>query len=294
MNILNRNILIIGGAGKMGLWFSRFFLNCGFNVSIYDIDVKAARNAQRKLNLRIYENIGKAIEDNNLIVISVPMEALKDVFTSISHHIHNNHIIIDISSVKVYSVKLMHEYVKQGFKIGVHPMFGPGARTISGKTIIFTPINIDDFEPSWSIAKIFVDKGAKAVFMTPEEHDKYISVILTFPFVISISVMDVINNLNFDDVVINEISSPSFKLLHTLCKAIIGNDPKLYTSIIKYSSKDAIKYFSKILNDIANMDELSLKDYAVKLKSRLNFTDLLEAYNLMYDFSELKQQSYRH
>ncbi len=289
MNISNKNILVIGGAGKMGLWFSRFFLNCGFNVSIYDINIKAAKNIQKKLNLKIYENIGKAVEDSNLIVTSVPIEALKDVFTSISHHIRNDHVIMDISSVKVYSVKLMHEYVKQGFKIGVHPMFGPGAKTISGKTIIFTPISLDDFEPSWSLAKIFVDKGAKTIFMTPEEHDKYISVILTFPFIISISIMNAIIDLNFDDIIINEISSPSFKLLYTLCKAIMSNDPKLYTSIIKYTPKDAVKYFSRTLNNIVNIDELNLKDYAVKLKNRLNPADLLKAYNFMYAFSELKQ-----
>jgi len=290
MNVLGKNILIIGGAGKMGVWFSRFFLNCGFNVSIYDINIKAARSLQEKLGLRVYEDIGGAVEDNNLIIISVPIEAIKDVFTSISNYIRNDHVVIDISSVKVYSVKLMHKYVKKGFRIGIHPMFGPGAKTIIGKTIIFTPISLEDFKPSWDLAKIFVDKGAKAVFMTPEEHDRYMSIILTLPFIIGTSIMDLVSSFNFDDEVINEVSSPSFKLLYTICKAIISNDPKLYTSIIKHLPKDAVKYFSKTLDSILNLDELSLNDYVVKLKNKLNPTDLLEAYNSMYVLSELRQQ----
>ena len=289
MNVLGKNILIIGGAGRMGVWFSRFFLSCGFNVSIYDVNIKAARSLQEKLSLKVYEDVGKAVEDNNLIFTSVPIEAIKDVFTSISNYIHDDHVVIDISSVKVYSVKLMHEYVKKGFKIGIHPMFGPGARTINGKTIIFTPISLEDFKPSWDLAKIFVDKGAKAVFMTPEEHDRYMSIILTFPFIIGTSIMDVVSNFNFDDEVINEVSSPSFKLLYTICKAIISNDPKLYTSIIKHLPKDAVKYFSKTLNSIMNLDESSLKDYAAKLKGKLKPNDLLEAYNFMYVLSELRQ-----
>jgi prephenate dehydrogenase len=290
MSALGKNILIIGGAGKMGVWFSRFFLNCGFNVSIYDVNIKAARSIQEKLSLKVYEDVGEAVEDNNLIVISVPIEAIKDVFTSISNHIRNDHIVIDISSVKAYSVRLMHECVKKGFKIGIHPMFGPGARTISGKTIIFTPISLEDLKPSWDLAKIFVDRGAKAVFMTPEEHDRYMSIILTFPFIIGASIMDVISSLDFDDEVINEISSPSFKLLYTICKAIISNDPKLYTSIIKYLPKDAAKHFSKTINNIINLDESSLKDYVTKLKNKLKPSDLLEAYNFMYVLSELRQQ----
>jgi prephenate dehydrogenase len=290
MSALGKNILIIGGAGKMGVWFSRFFLNCGFNVSIYDVNIKAARSIQEKLSLKVYEDVGEAVEDNNLIVISVPIEAIKDVFTSISNHIHNDHIVIDISSVKAYSVRLMHECVKKGFKIGIHPMFGPGARTISGKTIIFTPISLEDLKPSWDLAKIFVDRGAKAVFMTPEEHDRYMSIILTFPFIIGASIMDVVSSLDFDDEVINEISSPSFKLLYTICKAIISNDPKLYTSIIKYLPKDAAKHFSKTINNIINLDESSLKDYVTKLKNKLKPSDLLEAYNFMYVLSELRQQ----
>jgi prephenate dehydrogenase len=290
MSALGKNILIIGGAGKMGVWFSRFFLNCGFNVSIYDVNIKAARSIQEKLSLKVYEDVGEAVEDNNLIVISVPIEAIKDVFTSISNHIRNDHIVIDISSVKAYSVRLMHECVKKGFKIGIHPMFGPGARTISGKTIIFTPISLEDLKPSWDLAKIFVDKGAKAVFMTPEEHDRYMSIILTFPFIIGASIMDVVSSFDFDDEVINEISSPSFKLLYTICKAIISNDPKLYTSIIKYLPKDAAKHFSKTINNIINLDESSLKDYVTKLKNKLKPSDLLEAYNFMYVLSELRQQ----
>jgi len=290
MSALGKNILIIGGAGKMGVWFSRFFLNCGFNVSIYDVNIKAARSIQEKLSLKVYEDVGEAVEDNNLIVISVPIEAIKDVFTSISNHIRNDHIVIDISSVKAYSVRLMHECVKKGFKIGIHPMFGPGARTISGKTIIFTPISLEDLKPSWDLAKIFVDRGAKAVFMTPEEHDRYMSIILTFPFIIGASIMDVVSSLDFDDEVINEISSPSFKLLYTICKAIISNDPKLYTSIIKYLPKDAAKHFSKTINNIINLDESSLKDYVTKLKNKLKPSDLLEAYNFMYVLSELRQQ----
>jgi len=290
MSALGKNILIIGGAGKMGVWFSRFFLNCGFNVSIYDVNIKAARSIQEKLSLKVYEDVGEAVEDNNLIVISVPIEAIKDVFTSISNHIRNDHIVIDISSVKAYSVRLMHECVKKGFKIGIHPMFGPGARTISGKTIIFTPISLEDLKPSWDLAKIFVDRGAKAVFMTPEEHDRYMSIILTFPFIIGASIMDVVSSFDFDDEVINEISSPSFKLLYTICKAIISNDPKLYTSIIKYLPKDAAKHFSKTINNIINLDESSLKDYVTKLKNKLKPSDLLEAYNFMYVLSELRQQ----
>lgn len=286
MNALDKKVLIIGGAGRMGRWFSRFFLNCGFNVSIYDVDAKAARSVQEELNLKVYENIGEAIKDNNLIVTSVPIEALKNVFTLISRYIGDDHVVMDISSVKVYSVKLMHEYIKQGFKIGVHPMFGPGANTIRGKTLIFTPTSIEDFKPSWSLAKIFVDNGAKAVFMTPEEHDRFMSMILTFPFIISTSIINVINNFNFDDEVINEISSPSFTLLYTLCKAIIGDDPKLYTSIIKYLPGNTIKYFSKTINNIVNLDEVSLRDYVAKLKSSLKPNDLLEAYKRMYALSE--------
>lgn len=286
MNVLDKNVLIIGGAGRMGKWFSKFFLNCSFNVSIYDIDAKAARSVQEELNLKVYESVREAIEDNNLIVISVPIEALKDVFLLISRYICNDHVVMDISSVKVYSVNLMHKYIKQGFKIGVHPMFGPGAKTISGKTLIFTPTSLNDFKPSWSLAKIFVDKGAKTVFMTPEEHDKFMSMILTFPFIISTSIINVVNNFNFDDEVINEISSPSFKLLYTLCKAIISDDPKLYTSIIKYLPRSAIKHLAKTLNSIVNLDEVSLKNYIVKLKNSLKLNDLLEAYKRMYILSE--------
>ncbi|MCL0091254.1 prephenate dehydrogenase [Dehalococcoidales bacterium] len=222
-------IAIIGGSGKMGRWFANFLLNDGKEVVISGRNETKLREAQQQLGVRIATNV-EAVKGADIVLLSVPIESFEEVVTQISPYIKPRQVVIDITSIKVFPVAIMHKHLKTGLVLGTHPLFGPGARSIVNQNFILTPTNEEERVLAQKIREYLESKGARVSLMTPDQHDEKMTIILGLSHFIAIVSADTL--LSSDKLSQTEaIDGITYKMLLTLVESVISEEPEFYASL---------------------------------------------------------------
>ncbi len=229
--VMNRatRIAIIGGAGKMGRWFANFLLRDGKEVAIADSNREKLLEARNQLAVETMSNV-EAVRSADTVLISVPIDSFEEVVEQIHPYTHSGQVIIDITSVKVFPVEVMHKYIRAGLVLGAHPMFGPGAKDVSNKNFILTPTSEEETALAQEIRQYLETRGARVTLMTPYEHDEMMTMILGLPSFIAMVSADTL--LSFDKLKLTRaISGSTYKLLLMLAESVVSEDPELYASL---------------------------------------------------------------
>jgi len=229
--VMNRakRIAIIGGAGKMGRWFANFLLRDGKEVAITDSNREKLLEVSKQLAVETMPNV-EAVRSADAVLISVPIDSFEEVVEQIHPYTHSGQVIIDIASVKVFPVEVMHKYIRAGSVLGAHPMFGPGAKDVSNNNFILTPTSEDETALAQEIGQYLETRGARVTLMTPREHDEMMTIILGLPSFIAMVSADTL--LSFDKLKLTRaISGSTYKLLLMLAESVVSEDPELYASL---------------------------------------------------------------
>ncbi|RLC61030.1 MAG: prephenate dehydrogenase, partial [Chloroflexi bacterium] len=126
--------------------------------------------------------------------------------------------------------EIMRKHIKTGLTLGVHPMFGPGAKSIAKQHFVLTPTNEEEEALAQKVREYLDAKGAKVTLMTPQEHDEAMAIILGLSHFIALVSADTLLNLdNFKKMQI--ISGTTYKLLLTLVGSVLSEDPEFYASL---------------------------------------------------------------
>jgi prephenate dehydrogenase len=223
-------IAVIGGSGNMGRWFARFALKEGHQVTITGRNKAKLREAGKQLTVEATTDNIEAVRRSQVILISVPIDNFEAVVEQIGPHTSSEQLIIDITSVKVLPMAAIHRHIKSRKVLGMHPMFGPGARDIANRSFMLTPTNEEEQTIAERAREYLEKRGAKVTLVSPEEHDEIMTVVLGLSHFIAIVAGDTILRFNRLRQVGNA-SGITFKLLSTLTESVISEDPELYASL---------------------------------------------------------------
>ncbi len=117
----------------------------------------------------------KEVYQTDVIFYAVPISTFESVIKSHKKYFKDNHLLIDVLSVKMHPKKIFNKYLK-GLKtqaLLTHPMFGPDSSKngFSGLPIILDKYKTDD--KNFSFWKdFFTKKGLKVIEMSAQEHDR--------------------------------------------------------------------------------------------------------------------------
>jgi prephenate dehydrogenase len=222
-------VAIIGGSGKMGRWLAHFLLKEGKEVIITGRNERKLLEAKQQLGVDIATN-AEAVKRADAVLISVPMDNFEAVIEQICPYISPKQVIIDITSIKVFPVEIMHKHIKTGLALGVHPMFGPGINDIAGQNFVLTPTNREEQALAQKVREYLEARGARITLMTPQEHDEMMTVILGLSHFIAIVSADTL--VSIDKLgLMQAISGTTYRALLTLVESVISEDPELYASL---------------------------------------------------------------
>ena len=223
-------VAIIGGSGKMGRWFANFLLKDGKEVVITGRNQRKLLETKQQLgNVEVATNL-EAVKSADAILISVPIANFQDVVEQLHPYTRHEQVIIDVTSIKVSPVEIMHKHIKAGTILGVHPMFGPGARDITNQNFVLTPTNEAETALAQKTRGYLETRGARVALMTPQEHDEMMSIILGLSHFIAIVSADTL--LSLDNLKQSEaIGGSTYKVLLTLAGSVISEEPELYASL---------------------------------------------------------------
>jgi len=217
------------GAGKMGRWFTRFFLEEGDSVVVSSRSEGKLLKLKEEFGVETASNVG-AVKKADRVLICVPIENFEEVVKEIHSHVRPDQVVMDICSVKEMPIKIMHEYIKAGVTLGTHPVFGPGAKSIKNQNFILTP-TVEKEEAFAENFKGWLEgRGANVFIMSPRRHDELMSVVLGLPHFLGLVVCDALLDYgNFLEM--EKVAGASYKMLLTLAEAVASEETGFYASL---------------------------------------------------------------
>jgi len=213
----------------MGRWFANFLIKEGKDVLITGRSEQKLRKVKEQLNVETSTSLA-AVKSADVIIISVPIDTFEAVVKELQPHVHSGQIVLDVTSVKVSPVDIMHRYLKSASVLGTHPVFGPGARDLVNKNFVLTPTNENEQALAEKVRQYLEKLGAKVSLMPPQEHDKMMAVVLGLSHFIAIVSADTLLGLGKLKTM-GDIGGSTYKLLRTLAESVVSEDADFYASL---------------------------------------------------------------
>ena len=279
------------GAGKMGVWFARFFQSKGYTVTL--ADRKQEKLSKLKKEVNTTTDFKQAVQGADQILLSVSISAFEDVVKTISPAIRKGQVVMDICSIKETPVNIMHKYIKDGLVLGTHPVFGPGSNGVKHKAYILTPTNSREQEFAEQFKKWLEQEEAHVFVMTPKKHDELMSVVLGLPHFLGLVACEtLLEQKNLAET--KKVAGTTYRMLFTLAEATALETPDLYANLqtnLPELGKIEDQFMAKAqewLNLIKKKDAKAIVERMEQLKKKLteSDSDFAESYEVMYKMLE--------
>jgi len=280
------------GAGKMGVWFAKFFVSKGYDVILADRK-KAKLEAQKDLLVDLTTNFEDAVQDADQIFLCVSINAIEEVAKAISPAIHKGQVVMDICSIKEAPVKTMHQYLNGATILGTHPVFGPGSNGVKHKAYVLTPTNAKEQEFAEQFKQWLEKEEAHVFIMTPKKHDELMSVVLGLPHFLGLVACEtLLEQGNLPET--KKVAGTTYRMLFTLAEATALETPDLYASVqTNLANLGGIEdlFMTKaeeLLALIKNKDQKAIVERMEQLKKKLYAadSDFADSYDVMYKMLE--------
>ncbi|MSV33607.1 MAG: prephenate dehydrogenase [Nitrosarchaeum sp.] len=220
---MKKKITIIGIGGQMGQWFAKYFLANDFEVTGYDTENKI----QGKGIIQSDSLVGGILKAD-YVVLCTPTRRTPEIIRLIAKEMKRGTYLIEISSEKSKVVASLSKMPTKINPICIHPMFGPGAKSIKGQNIISVPVK--DAKKELAIAKELFD-GANFVTIDAIEHDKKIAVILGLTHLMNLVFANIISKDEKMSLT-EKMSGTTFRVQKILAESIMTESPELIETII--------------------------------------------------------------
>lgn len=206
------------------------------------------------------------ISDADLVILSVPVNAILELVPVISKIISPDCIVCDVGSTKRQIVskldKLLPNYV------GAHPLAGSEkqgivnsqANIFKGSLCILTPTKNTSSTAFLKIKRLWSSIGAKVISMPSDTHDRILSFTSHLPHIIAFSLMGVIPE--------KYIKFASSGLKDTT--RIAASDAKLWNDIFLSNQKNIIKAIELFQDKLSRIKSVVTKKDAKALEKILN------------------------
>lgn len=282
-------VAIIGGAGRMGAWFAKYFLEHGHEVVISDIRVDKVREIAKQMGVKSSENNVWAARGADLVLVSTPIDVTPKVLTEILPKVDEHTIIAEIASLKSKVIPILREAALRGRRVlSLHPLFGSGARKLSGEKIALVPV-VDLAGERELANKIF--PGATVIPVDCNLHDRVMALTLALTHFINIIFASIIGEEDIN--MLKRIGGTTFILQYILSEAVMSEDPALYASI-QMGNEYTGMYLNKLVEraiSLKNIIEGKNYDAFTKVYTEtrdllLKDADFMKAYEKMYSALE--------
>ena len=270
-----KQITIIGAGGQMGQWFVKYFSSQGFQVTGYDSENKITGK-----DVIISESLVGGILKADYVVLCTPTRRTPEIIRLIAKEMKRGTYLLEISSEKSKVVSSLSKMPAKINPICIHPMFGPGTKTIKGQNIISVPIK--DAKKELTVTKELFP-GANFVTIDAVEHDKKIAMILGLTHLMNLVFANIISKdekINLTE----KMSGTTFRVQKTLAESIMTESPELIQTIItnpeiRRVAEELWKDTGKLLTSIQESKTEEVLDYIKECQERLaKHTDTNESY----------------
>lgn len=270
-----KKLTVIGAGGQMGQWFAKFFANNDFEVTGFD-----SENKVQGKNINISESLVGSILKADYVILCTPTRRTPEIIRLIAKEMKRDTYLIEISSEKSKVVSSLSKMPAKINPICIHPMFGPGVKTIKGQNIISVPIK--DAKKELAVAKSLFE-GANFVTIDAVEHDKKIAVILGLTHLMNLVFANIVSK-DEKMLLTEKMSGTTFRVQKTLAESIMTESPELIETIIanpeiRRVAEELWKDIGRLLTAVQESKTEEVVNYIKECQERLEkHTDINESY----------------
>jgi chorismate mutase/prephenate dehydrogenase len=247
-------MVVIGGGGRLGSWFVRYFSNCGWAVAVVE------ENDHRSPS--------HIVPDFDVVLLAVPHPVAPAVIESYGRVLSEDHLLIDLSSVKS-ATALAVQNLKSEVLLA-HPMWSPQVPTMSGQTMVIcregrhnllTRNVLDNFENSGVILNL----------LSAEEHDRVMALVqvANHAMLLGLGELHRMSGFNAEDLTACE--SPIYRMVSAMLGRMLSHQAELYADIALCNpyGPNAVTALAKCLTDLGEIITKGNRQEFLKLFERV-------------------------
>ena len=254
--------IAIIGVGLIGASIARAAREFGAAgaVSLYDAgDVARARLRELAIG-DVFDDARAAVADADLVVLAVPVGAMKDAMEAVAPALKQGAIVTDVGSVKAAVIEAVrasmppHVFLVPGHPLAGTEHSGPDAgfaTLFKGRWYLLTPL--DNTRPEYADAVAKVDAfwraiGANVEQMDAARHDVVLAVVSHLPHLIAFNIVAMAEDL--ESVTESEVVKYSASGFRDFTR-IAASDPTMWRDVFLNNREAVLEVLGRFSEDLA-------------------------------------------
>jgi chorismate mutase / prephenate dehydrogenase len=240
------DVAIVGGSGAMGVWLGDFLEDSGHRVAV--VDPKAPPPGRGSV-----PDVETATQRAKVVVFATPIRQTAPLLRR-ALAVRSEALLFDVLSVKAPIVPILEEAARSGRRVtSVHPMFGPSARTLSGRNLLIVSCGVPEADDA---ARALFSASALSITDVPlDRHDRLVAESLGLSHAVNLLFLATlaIDPLSPHDLA--RAASTTFHRQASLARALASEGPDLYLDI-QAMNPHAWSTYEELRHALARLEEV--------------------------------------
>ena len=224
---------------------------------------KETRNKIKNLNIvdNVYDDIKSSVKKSDLIILGVPVGAMKKIVTIIAPLLERGTIITDVGSVKkelVDSISLIlpkHIHFIPGHPIAGTENSGPESgfsELFNGRWCILTPNQNTSTSALAKVKNMWKAAGMQIAIMDAEYHDRVLAITSHIPHLVAFSIIGTVTEL--EDQLKTEVIKYSAGGFRDFTR-IAASDPVMWRDVFLNNSEAVLEMLGRFIEDLTALQK---------------------------------------
>lgn len=216
-------------------------------------------------------DVSEGIKDADMVILSTPISRMLEIAGALQ--VNKETIVVDVASVKSKLVNKLENILGKNY-VGTHPMAGSEKKGVTGAQpglfygtmCIITPTGKTRPKSLKIVREFWKALGAHIVVLTPEEHDRLVSLTSHLPHLVAASLV----NILADEPKALDTIGPGFKDSTRIAKS----QPELWQEICMWNKEEILYSIDKFQRELSDLRMQLEKDNCFdKLKKAKDIRD---------------------
>lgn len=208
-------VLIVGGLGNMGRFFTTWFRQSDYEVRILDRED--------------WPQVRALTAGIDLCLLAVPIDVTPSVALQIGPHLPSGCVLANVSSLKRKPLQAMLKGYA-GPVVGLHPLFGPATVTMDKQIVVVSPGRQGE-QCQWLLDQLTL-WGNVLVETASAERDQLMGVVQALRHFATFAFGQFLHERGVPILRTLELSSPIYRLELAMVGRLFAQDPSLYAEIV--------------------------------------------------------------
>ncbi len=210
-----RTILLVGGAGRMGSLYGRFFQASGHQVRVLDAGD--------------WDRAAQLAAGAHLALVVVPIRQTRAVMERLAPLLAADTVLADFTSHKAQPLQWMLD-AHPGPVVGLHPMHGPDVQNLSKQLLVVCGGRGTE-QAQWLLDQLSL-YGLRVCTVEAERHDRAMNLVQGLRHFVALLHGSFLAETGADPAAMLDLSSPIYRAELMMTGRIFAQNPELYADIV--------------------------------------------------------------